>query len=94
MPAMAPTPKPEQTEHFIAIKMELRGSAPKDWIDTLSRIDGVQIQDRDANTDPLNVIVNFSAPKDALAKVSEALGKWCHIEKIIGHFPIGTALSN
>ena len=87
MPAMAPTPRPEQTEHFIAIKRELRSSAPKDWIDTLSRIDGVQIQDRDASTDPLNAIVNFVASKEALVKVSEALAKWCHIEGRIGHYP-------
>lgn len=69
-----------KTEQYnIAVKREHRANAPEDWSDRLAKTPGVEIgycNDRRGT---------FTASKEALAKVKQCFGSYCHIEPVNFH---------
>jgi hypothetical protein len=68
-----------QESYIIAVKREMRDSAPADWHERLHGIEGLhEVGSSDRR-------VQVEASEEAIAEVKVRLASWCHIEKMIPH---------
>jgi hypothetical protein len=68
--------------YIIAVKREMRQTAPTNWLDMLRDIEGLTIR---GASNPQRVQVEAS--DEAIEEVRRRLGQWCHIEPAILHRP-------
>jgi hypothetical protein len=68
--------------YIIAVKRELRDTAPANWRDLLRDIEGLTIRGA-GNSQRVQV----EASDEAIAEARRRLGQWCHIEAAIPHRP-------
>jgi hypothetical protein len=66
----------------VAVKRERRHDVPADWLDVVRGTSGVTVI---GDSSPLRVQVRASS--EAIARISERLADYLHIEKVIPHHP-------
>ncbi len=69
--------------YVIAVKREMRKTAPANWVDSVISVPGVSLC---GDSNPLRIQVN--ATPEAIREVANKLGHYCHIEPIIEHYPL------
>ncbi len=69
-------------QYVIAIKREARASAPKNWIEIISAVEGTEL----LGAGPKRM--QMRATPEAFKTVRELVGAFCYIEKMIIHKPL------
>lgn len=62
-------------KYVLAVKRSARSSMPKDWLETLRSIEGVEVLGAEHER------ATIRASEKAMSKVSEAFGECVHIER-------------
>jgi hypothetical protein len=69
------------TGYVVAVRRDQRGTAPRDWLEQLQRIDGVTLLGVTAGR------ARIEADDQALRQLQSELGRYLHIEPVIRHRP-------
>jgi hypothetical protein len=69
------------TRYVVAVRRDQRRTAPRDWLEQLARIDGVELLGVTAGRAQIEV------DEQALGRLRSELGRYLHIEPVIRHRP-------
>lgn len=68
--------------YVIAVKREMRGTAPANWAESVTTVPGIVVC---GDTDGPRIQVE--ATPEAIREIKERVGVFCHIEPLIEHYP-------
>lgn len=64
--------------YVVSVRREARGKCPVDWITAMEALEGIRIIARGPH-------VQIAATPEAIERVREQIGSFCHVERFIEH---------